>query len=189
MIHAHWRKAIGPLVGFALGVGASILAGAIIAANDPVWYVVENWYLSEETPGTLAVHVQKPCFTMVKITRDRQTNFLESIAVLDEHAGCRFRYTVRGELGVPEAKYSGGSAEAGVTWVDLKADGSFDERIDRDAERAQIYVSGKWIEATINDSRVADTDDGRFEFDPEAGEWRLHQRAHGASGVTEQGYN
>lgn len=174
MIHAHWRKAIGPLVGFALGVGASILAGAIIAANDPVWDVVENWHLSEETPGTLAVYVRKPCFTMVKITRDRETGFLDSIAVLDKHAGSRFTYIMVGDLGVPEAKYSGGSAEAGTTWIDLKADGSFDERIDRDAERAQIYVSGQWLDATIDDSRVAETDHGRFEFDPEVGEWRLH---------------
>lgn len=175
MILAYLRKAIGPFVGFVLGVGASLLAGAIIVAEDPVWDVVDNWHLSEETPGTLTVYVQRPSFTMVKIARDRQTDFLESIAVLDEHAGCRFRYTVRGEIEVPEAKYSGGSAEAGVTWVDLKADGSFDERIDRDAERAQIYVSGKWIEATINDRRVAETDGGRFEFDPATSQWRLLQ--------------
>ena len=94
------------------------------------------------------------------------------IEILKEKAGAIFSYRMKGEYGVPSARYAGGVVGTGHDWVDYNVDGLFDLHYDMTQKAMEIRTHDGWIRARKITEGKAETAEGPFTFDPERGNWK-----------------
>ncbi len=171
------RRYLILLVTFLFGFGCALILGAVIDILDlavtPAERLVQQWGICEDKDGNLLVPLLKDGI-VVQIAHKPTSDRLQSIDVMKEEVGAIFEYKVAGELGTPSALYAGGPIgggpiDEGRIWVDLNADGYFDERLI--GKNFEILIDNQWVRAKKAVGRSALTDQGVFEFDTNKGKW------------------
>jgi hypothetical protein len=160
---------------FAAGAGSVVIVACIIGQatppNDPS-NLGHSWLLREEQPGHLVVPLRGSPPMLVDINCSPDLKTLTSIEVLKGELGSVFKYETNGVLGLPSAQYCGGEDRKWVAWIDLDADGRFDERVDVAKGRMEIWLDDTWTAGVESGRHVKTQEGGLVEFDVTMHKWR-----------------
>jgi len=164
-----------PGCAFLLGIVSVFLLGMISSECDPAdpAKVVHRWGILETSPGCLRIPVPADQLTVLEIESESRPLALRSVKLLRSDCGSVFKYQTRGPSNSPVAIYGGGGSDPSswVTWTDLDANGCFDERTDPGAREFAIRTEDGWLLAVMEDD-FALTLEGRYQFEPDLGQWR-----------------
>ncbi len=148
--------------------------------------LVSKWGLATDDEGRLIINLhegsgegRKDWIVQIHHSDDEQE--LVSLSFGGRYGD--FTYYASGPLGIPSTRYSmGGDASKGeVLWVDLNADGSFDQKLQWGVEytdgKVKVLIDDDWVLAKkITDGRAI-TAKGDYIFSLETGKYELSPEA------------